>query len=311
MLLVIEGGDKTGKTTLAKALAKTYHLDYHHFGPPGPDPMKEYVDFFKGLKSQGVCDRFFIGNLVYGPLLRNTVTPWLEVLTLCRLLRKHGVFHMLASPSIKVVEERFKASKDAEYVTWVQNIKAIELFSKVFASLPVGRHNKRIIFNETNDDLLDVISDMAEVVQRQRVLNTTVPKFTGIGTTTEPALVLVGESVNPRTTRFGLPFDAGISAEFLQMCLHEARVNEEDLYLMNQDVMTTEEVVYHKQLGSYFVALGTKAHERLKALGAEHSKIAHPQFFRRFRSKQWKHYRDSLAVACDKFQVHKRRKVNV
>lgn len=311
MLLVIEGGDKTGKTTLAKALAKTYNLEYHHFGPPGPDPMKEYIDFFRGLKGPGVCDRYFIGNLVYGPLLRNVTTPWLEVLTLCRLLRKHAVFHMLASPNLKVVQDRFKASAHKEYVTWAQNIDAIEMFSQIFTKLPLGWNNKKIIFNETHDDLLDVISDMAGIVERQKVRQQTVKYFTGIGTTGSPALVLVGESINPKATRFGLPFDAGMSAEFLQMCLNEAEINEEDLYLMNQDVMTTEEVVYHKQLGSYFIALGTKAHERLKVLGAPHSKIAHPQFFRRFRSRQWKQYCSSLAQAYEKFHEHQWKKIHV
>lgn len=311
MLIVIEGGDKTGKSTLARALAKTYHLDYHHFGPPGPDPMKEYVDFFRGLKGPGVCDRFFIGNLVYGPLLRNIMTPWLEVLTVCRLLRKHGVYYMLSSPNIEVVKKRFSVTAHKEYVTWQQNLQAIEMFARVFATLPSGRNNKKIIFNETHDDLLDVISDMGGVVERQKFLNKYVRGFSGIGTTQHAALVLVGESVNQNTTRFGLPFDAGVSAEFLQMCLNEAGINENDLYLMNQDVMTTEEVVWHKKMGSYFVALGSKAHERLKSLGAPHSKIAHPQFFRRFRSKQWKQYCSSLAAAYEKFDLYKRGKARV
>ena len=61
MIIVVEGADKTGKTTLAKDLADHLGWEYKHFGPPGPDPALDYVTFLRDLKTPVVCDRFFLG----------------------------------------------------------------------------------------------------------------------------------------------------------------------------------------------------------------------------------------------------------
>ena len=73
-LIVVEGPDGSGKTTLVDYLAK--ELDGHtiHCGVPVGHPMIEYVDAAtKGLREGPVTimDRFHLGEQVYGPIMRN------------------------------------------------------------------------------------------------------------------------------------------------------------------------------------------------------------------------------------------------
>src|SRR3990167_7059325 len=70
MLLLIEGSDKNGKTHLAQEFANQLGWDYHHEGPPPLDPAEYYLEQLLRIKNPTVMDRSFIGEEVYGPLLR-------------------------------------------------------------------------------------------------------------------------------------------------------------------------------------------------------------------------------------------------
>jgi hypothetical protein len=77
-LVVIEGPDGGGKSTLAKAIQDRYGFGYRHEGPPpkGADPLLYYQArlfdaMLEALRTKGVVlDRFALGERVYGPLLR-------------------------------------------------------------------------------------------------------------------------------------------------------------------------------------------------------------------------------------------------
>lgn len=79
--IIIEGCDRTGKTTLAKRLAKELNLPYRHFGPPPKDVPRRWQQQFQKMsyaeeivrmQSQpAVYDRFLIGEAVYSPIYRN------------------------------------------------------------------------------------------------------------------------------------------------------------------------------------------------------------------------------------------------
>ena len=80
-LVIIEGPDGSGKTTLAQAIAERHGYVYQHEGPPPPgeDLMLYYLrklivahDLVVGKAARGVVfDRFAVGERVYGPLFRN------------------------------------------------------------------------------------------------------------------------------------------------------------------------------------------------------------------------------------------------
>ncbi len=73
MIVIIEGPDGAGKSTLAHALAKQHGFMYRHEGPPptGVDPLQHYLDTLHHLQgTHMVLDRFALGERVYGPVLR-------------------------------------------------------------------------------------------------------------------------------------------------------------------------------------------------------------------------------------------------
>lgn len=72
MIVVIEGADGTGKTTLARAVTDRLGAAYLHAGPPELHPLVSYTAPLEPLADRidVVCDRWHLGELVYGPLYR-------------------------------------------------------------------------------------------------------------------------------------------------------------------------------------------------------------------------------------------------
>lgn len=78
-LVVIEGPDGAGKTTLAAEIARRHGHEVRHEGPPPPnqDPLLYYFGrlydaHLATFATRGqVLDRFALGERVYGPILRN------------------------------------------------------------------------------------------------------------------------------------------------------------------------------------------------------------------------------------------------
>lgn len=66
-MLIIEGADNVGKTTIAKRLAERLGYEYRHEGPPpvGVDVVRYYLE---RMHDDVVQDRFHWGEIVYGAL---------------------------------------------------------------------------------------------------------------------------------------------------------------------------------------------------------------------------------------------------
>lgn len=70
-IVIVEGCDNVGKTTVAKHLADELSYEYHHCGAPSDEnsAMDEYFDLLN-RPNDIILDRSWIGDLVYAPTLR-------------------------------------------------------------------------------------------------------------------------------------------------------------------------------------------------------------------------------------------------
>lgn len=73
MICILEGENKTGKSTLAHYIEEHHGFRYIKVSQPGPEgPYKEYTVILSSIKKgeNVVIDRFHIGEEVYGPIYR-------------------------------------------------------------------------------------------------------------------------------------------------------------------------------------------------------------------------------------------------
>lgn len=117
--IIIEGPDGAGKTTLAKVLCSALSMDYHHEGPPpqGVKPYDHYRNVYRELTHPTVIDRFHLGEIVYGPLLREKsgLAP-AEVFELNRIIEARNGRVIVCLPPWETCLENNEAKWDKELI---------------------------------------------------------------------------------------------------------------------------------------------------------------------------------------------------
>jgi thymidylate kinase len=68
--IIVEGCDCSGKSTAVKAISETTGMSVEKFSKPKQLPFLEYIQFIAEAKEPKICDRFYLGEEVYGPLWR-------------------------------------------------------------------------------------------------------------------------------------------------------------------------------------------------------------------------------------------------
>lgn len=289
MLIVIEGVDKAGKSTLANKLSELLSWPVVHFGKPGPDPALEYIKFLQDLGTKNIiCDRFYAGELVYGPLLRGkqVLTP-LQVVTIERQIRAHLGIMIHVNPPFNIIEERYHKLGD-DLITLPQNKRAYEMFNTVCPMRKVHLNLQWDGSGDINKIAQKIVGVALDLQQKSWVCTRSA---TGIGTVYGEKIVFVGEKVNEKTTWVGLPFDSGPCADYLLRGMLLAGLDDRKVYITNANTISTEEVNALKEhTPAQFIALGNVASEKLKTLGIAGVKIPHPQFWNRFHHQDIEGY---------------------
>lgn len=282
MFIIIEGADKTGKTTLANAITEKFGSKYVHFGKPKKHAATEYIEYALAMNENLVLDRFYLGELVYGPLLRGkAAVDDVEFATIERVLRKKQAILIQTTTDVTLANKRLLVSTQDEAVNTDQNTLAIKGFAEVGKRSNIQHH---ILYDGSTRENLRNLLDKLESLENQ--VEEHQPKIqkllTGIGTPIGKKIVLVGDQVNKNVTWMNLPFDKGFSSEFLLESLKAAGIPEKLVYVVNSDTLTSAEVDFLTRDKTLFIALGKNAHKKLKYLDIPHQSVDHPQYVKRF-----------------------------
>lgn len=307
MLIIVEGPDLAGKSTLVDAL-KTALTSPHqpaadvevlHAGPPEDHPLREYevplMAYRPGMDWHIICDRWHVGERVY-PLLHDRATQ-LDDAVLHHIelfLRSRGALLVHLTEDDDVLLER-RAGRDE--LTHELNLQARDLFRKFVPESPLHHVTFRMRFDpEGLTSIVSLVTEMARTLETQCTRLNSLVTYVG---SHRPELLLFGDvrANGPQAKHLTLagdvpafvPFRA-TSGHYLLSALGDD-VTRFGIGLANAcDVDDPYDV--WKTLGyPRVVALGRNASRRLVRGGIRHREVEHPQYRRRF------HHHDGAAYA--------------
>lgn len=153
MLIIIEGPDNTGKTTLAQHLQETFVLDYLHCSKPKTNnPYLEYMELADSIKKPTVIDRAHLGEYVYGNLWRDgcSITDQQFVDLDIKFMEKFAFVVVIhADAPTHIIKERCLREKE-ELLQLDQIHKCRNLFSEIMrkTQIPVIKYNSYVMLPE-------------------------------------------------------------------------------------------------------------------------------------------------------------------
>jgi hypothetical protein len=140
MLVVIEGLDRTGKTTLAREVSKQTGAQYMHFGAPTRHPIDEYLEPVLGYRPGSgrhiVMDRGYLGELVWPTIFgrQSMMTETVRKIIEVYLQRKCCLLVLAQRPVDDVIAD---CLRDGEPVDEAQVRWAHELFELAYRESPL------------------------------------------------------------------------------------------------------------------------------------------------------------------------------
>lgn len=297
-IIILEGADGTGKTTLARLLETKYGFRYHHEGPPpkGVDLLRYYAHiFYTACKETQpvVFDRLHVGEAVYGPILRGSIYGMAEIKLMNRLILAAGANVTWCNVDIGVA-----------YINWKNRLQS-ELFKDEKLFVQVYEKYVQLFKDPLLDyaGLFNYTQISAELAAE--ALDTLVKEFVTkalpVGVIGHPnaRFLFVGDIANQEV--LDLPFfDLGNSSLYINNALEAAGYKENEIALCNARTLDGRVWDGIEEAASRFpcvVALGTQAESVLWRLnlGTALKAIPHPAYWKRFQSSGTGEYVEMLA----------------
>ena len=292
MLIVIEGLDRTGKSTLGHQLSNAFKLEYRHFDKPQAHPLDEYLRPIEEAPVRAVFDRYHVGEAVW-PIIFKRPTEMDPVMhTYIELaLKSRGAVLVHAQ---RPVHEIIHACKvDEEPVDEEQIRLARVLFD---THLRTKKNNLGYVL-PTYEWTLGDTARLDTIVKRAKAEATWVDDIHECSTRwvgdPSPDLLLVGDQVGPGSNGWTLPFVPyrNTSGHFLfgELMRHVPLLTRVAVINSNQPDGSPELVdkVWDRMSRPPIVALGNEARARLIRQGlGDVPSVPHPQYVRRFLRKK-------------------------
>lgn len=237
-VVILEGPDGGGKTSLAKKLMKA-GFEYKHEGPPpvGVDLLAFYLrKLWESLKSNRnvVHDRLWLGERIYGPIARDTDRIGMEGQILFERIRKSKtVDQYICYPDYTVSKTNYliKIQESGDV------LKSVDLWDKAYkgyedwlttSGKPGDRFNYSI---HSHEKILE------DILSSSRAMNCLPEGSIG---SPEAKFLFIGDK--PNHLSIDVPFFAtNGSSGYLNRALVMAGIKEEDLALSNAKSPVDEE----------------------------------------------------------------------
>jgi thymidylate kinase len=316
-LIVIDGSDGTGKTTLAKYFVEKYGAAWLHQSYRFSKKMFTYhtavlLNAINLAKTKLVIiDRLWMSEDVYGGVYRNGTAWPLEGRFIDQVLLKHCAVQIIATMDPAVYTERFyklvSMGRAEQYTTKPRDVaqKYYDLYHgkfmqecRTYADLMTrlgGLKSRRdcIEYDMTRDGsdldlfcrkVVSILVSLSEG-QYQPCLNAEYTCLTGHATMAK--YILVGDVPNSKSRRISWPFyDYGNSSLYLESALQSLKIPGQEIMLTNactkQGIIHIADII-EKYGTKKVIALGQNAGDRLHEAGIPHVEAPHPQYFRRFK----------------------------
>lgn len=295
--IILEGPDGAGKTTLARQLCAELDMDYHHEGPPPAErsALEHYGGIFAGAKRPTVFDRFFLGETVYGPLLRGGSSLDPQDLTLLgRLMWGSGTLTIFCDPGSDVcfANNKLKAELINDEALLVRAYEAWQATWEL-----AGPYGPRATYNYSSEHC----RHFSQFIGQWRYEHRALPD--GVIGSPYAETLFVGEQCNGH---FELPFfGRERSSGYLNDRIKDAGFVEGKIALTNALKVNCEwrdlrQVVARLSELKTVVLLGKQAAQSVKNNPLPFVKVfelPHPQYWRRFHAQQTHTYVGMLKEA--------------
>lgn len=266
-IIILEGENKTGKTTLANYFVDKYKFKVLKCSQPSGDPYIEYMEIIKKLGRMNkkiVVDRFYLGEFVYGPIYRGkSGLTKKQMMNIELKLLSLGVKIIYCHDTVKNIGKRFEEEGE-EFATTNKIGRSLKLFDNILASsiLPIIKHQMK-----TKNDLFNINGQLNELAFRQYSR----PFKTAIGNTTNPKIILIGrnqENENPlKYNKYKQPFDFGASSNHLFISITKAKIPFNDIMIIDSN---SPELNKLKKKPIIKVAIGRNVSNILEEKNIEH-----------------------------------------
>lgn len=277
MLIILEGADGTGKSTVAQELANVLGAKVLHRGPPGQDVITEYardIQWYRpGQGTHVVCDRWHLGELIYGPLLRGSSAFTRESLAhVEKVLQTRGALLVVLDGDAAEIRGRLRRRGD-DLVREDQIDGILAAYRDVKTRLP--RYNAR---GQSPAAVAEHAARFAAHLDAGTELLGAFSTYVG---SMYPDYLLVGEQRNgpPYPDQAALTPGPATSGRYLYEALPDAILDGCGFVnALEDDVAALLPILRDPPV----CALGVKAADRLREAGVRCSSAPHPQYVRRF-----------------------------
>tara|TARA_Y100001963_G_C6757576_1_gene437724 strand:+ start:767 stop:1777 length:1011 start_codon:yes stop_codon:yes gene_type:complete len=316
-IIVLDGPDAVGKTTLAEAFLKKYpDTKYLHLIYRWKDKIFDYHTAAMKLAGKWamthnvIIDRWWPTEACYASVYRNTSAWPLQGRFHERVALKYGAVYVLCLPDEKTISrhERLKKERDEMY----DNIDDLcKLYHKLYYGdkkhIDKGNYIDQLILSGGLEDtsyyipytidrwgahlntFTEMVMHVASKMREMQWLDALTPSEQNIlGHRQFAKYLLVGDQVNPKYKNIFWPFfEYGNSSLYLTEAMHKMWLKERDFIWTNSRDHTGKPDVKFiraaKEEKIKVIALGTKALGVMNEFGINPDAcLHHPQWYKRF-----------------------------